>query len=416
MNDVIVGMGEVLWDMLPEGKKIGGAPANFAYHVSQYGFDGYVVSAVGDDKLGNEILESFNNRRLNYLIQRVPYPTGMVQIELDEAGIPCYEIKENVAWDNIPFTVDLEKLAKKTRAVCFGSLAQRNTVSRETINRFLDVMSDAAGQYRVFDVNLRQGFYDKEILCNSMKRCNILKINDEELIAVSRMFESLFVHAGEQDLARAQRHAAPCPLDDILARVFPPVVIISLITRAVPAFFRLDAQHHALAAERLGHLGNDALVLDGRGIDGRLVRPHLKNAPHIVHTAQAATYRDGNEHVVRGAPHDSRQVVAVVQTGDDVHIQQFVDTLPVIICREIMRVSQLAQSFQLNPLYQMVVLYVQTGDEAYFFRHAASSFNVFRQARRNCIRNPPQRAYGVTPTGHSGTSRCAVNGSGPPGA
>ena len=189
MNDVIVGMGEVLWDMLPEGKKIGGAPANFAYHVSQYGFDGYVVSAVGDDKLGNEILESFNNRRLNYLIQRVPYPTGTEQIELDEAGIPCYEIKENVAWDNIPFTVDLEKLAKKTRAVCFGSLAQRNTVSRETINRFLDVMSDAAGQYRVFDVNLRQGFYDKEILCNSMKRCNILKINDEELIAVSRMFE-----------------------------------------------------------------------------------------------------------------------------------------------------------------------------------------------------------------------------------
>ena len=189
MNDVIVGMGEVLWDMLPEGKKIGGAPANFAYHVSQYGFDGYVVSAVGDDKLGNEILESFNNRRFNYLIQRVPYPTGTVQIELDEAGIPCYEIKENVAWDNIPFTVDLEKLAKKTRAVCFGSLAQRNTVSRETINRFLDVMSDAAGQYRVFDVNLRQGFYDKEILCNSMKRCDILKINDEELIAVSRMFE-----------------------------------------------------------------------------------------------------------------------------------------------------------------------------------------------------------------------------------
>lgn len=155
MSDVIVGMGEVLWDMLPEGKKIGGAPANFAYHVSQYGFDGCVVSAVGDDKLGNEILESFNNRRFNYLIQRVPYPTGTVQIELDEAGIPCYEIKENVAWDNIPFTDDLEKLAKKTRAVCFGSLAQRNTVSRETINRFLDVMSDAAGQYRVFDVNLR---------------------------------------------------------------------------------------------------------------------------------------------------------------------------------------------------------------------------------------------------------------------
>ena len=188
MNDIIVGMGEALWDVLPEGKKIGGAPANFAYHVSQFGFDSRVVSAVGEDKLGNEILKNFDAKKLNYLIEKVPYPTGTVQVELDPNGVPMYDIKENVAWDNIPFTSALEELAKKTRSVCFGSLAQRSVVSRETINSFLSAMPDGEGQCKIFDVNLRQGFYTKEILCNSMKRCNILKINDEELVTVSRMF------------------------------------------------------------------------------------------------------------------------------------------------------------------------------------------------------------------------------------
>ncbi len=185
---MIVGMGEALWDVLPEGKKIGGAPANFAYHVSQFGFNSRVVSAVGDDKLGNEILENFSEKNLNFLIEKVPYPTGTVQVELDDEGIPCYDIKEGVAWDNIPFTPALEELAKQTRAVCFGSLAQRSVVSRETINKFLDAMPDDNGQLRIFDINLRQNFYTKEILCNSMERCNILKINDEELVTVSRMF------------------------------------------------------------------------------------------------------------------------------------------------------------------------------------------------------------------------------------
>lgn len=185
---MIVGMGEALWDVLPEGKKIGGAPANFAYHVSQFGFNSRVVSAVGDDKLGNEILENFSEKNLNFLIEKVPYPTGTVQVELDNEGVPCYDIKEGVAWDNIPFTPALEELAKQTRAVCFGSLAQRSVVSRETINKFLDAMPDDNGQLRIFDINLRQNFYTKEILCNSMERCNILKINDEELVTVSRMF------------------------------------------------------------------------------------------------------------------------------------------------------------------------------------------------------------------------------------
>ncbi len=185
---VVVGMGEALWDVLPEGKKIGGAPANFAYHISQFGLDSCVVSAVGDDALGAEIVENFDKKDLKHLIATVPYPTGTVQVEIDQAGIPQYEIKENVAWDNIPYTAHLENLAGRTRAVCFGSLAQRNVVSRSTINRFLDAMPHDEDNLIVFDVNLRQGFYNKEILCNSMSRCNILKINDEELVTVSRMF------------------------------------------------------------------------------------------------------------------------------------------------------------------------------------------------------------------------------------
>ena len=186
-NTIVVGIGEALWDVLPEGKKIGGAPANFAYHVSQFGLPSRVVSAVGEDKLGTEILENFYEKKLYSMIERVPYPTGTVQVELDAEGIPCYDIKEGVAWDNIPYTSALEGLAKQTSAVCFGSLAQRSVVSRETINKFLDAMPEG-NTLKVFDINLRQGFYTKEILCNSFKRCNVLKINDEELVTVSRMF------------------------------------------------------------------------------------------------------------------------------------------------------------------------------------------------------------------------------------
>ena len=122
------------------------------------------------------------------MIEQVPYPTGTVQVELDAEGVPCYDIKEGVAWDNIPYTNALEGLAHCTRAVCFGSLAQRSVVSRETINRFLDAMPVTDETLKIFDVNLRQGFYTKEILCNSFQKCNILKINDEELVTVSRMF------------------------------------------------------------------------------------------------------------------------------------------------------------------------------------------------------------------------------------
>ena len=187
MEDLVVGMGEVLWDVLPEGKKIGGAPANFAYHVSQFGLPGCVVSAVGDDALGREILDNFDAKGLNYLIDVVGYPTGTVDVTLDADGIPQYEINENVAWDHIPYTRSLEDTARRTKAICFGSLAQRSEESRTTIHRFLDAMPKNSDTLVVFDINLRQDFYSKEILCESMKRCNILKINDEELEAISVM-------------------------------------------------------------------------------------------------------------------------------------------------------------------------------------------------------------------------------------
>lgn len=187
-SDIIVGLGEALWDVLPEGKKLGGAPANFAYHVKQFGFNSMAVSAVGDDKLGEETLAALNSKGLDYIMAQVPYPTGTVQVTLDENGVPTYNIRENVAWDNIPFTQELEDLARNCRAVCFGSLAQRNIVSRETIYKFLDAMPTGEGRLRIFDINLRQNFYTKEIIAESLFRCNILKINDEELVAIGRMF------------------------------------------------------------------------------------------------------------------------------------------------------------------------------------------------------------------------------------
>ena len=184
----VVGLGEVLWDVLPEGKKLGGAPANFAYHAGQFlGSDNTIaISALGEDQLADETIEALREHNLNDLLPRVPYPTGTVQVSLAEGGLPTYDIKENVAWDNIPFADDIAAIARNCRAVCFGSLAQRNIVSRTTIQKFLDATPDDC--LKIFDINLRQQFYTKEIIQESIRRCNILKINDEELVLIGRMF------------------------------------------------------------------------------------------------------------------------------------------------------------------------------------------------------------------------------------
>ena len=182
----IVGLGEILFDVLPSGSQLGGAPANFAYHAGQHGLHSVAVSAVGKDMLGDEALRLLDEKHLKYVMPRVDFPTGTVQVELDKEGVPTYDIKQGVAWDNIPFTDDIKEVAVNAGAVCWGSLAQRNEVSRKMIYDFLDHTPDDC--LKIFDINLRQNFYTKEVICESLKRCNVLKINDEELVTIGRLF------------------------------------------------------------------------------------------------------------------------------------------------------------------------------------------------------------------------------------
>lgn len=181
----VVGIGEILWDMLPQGKQLGGAPANFAYHVCRLGGNGWAVSAISDDPLGNEINEILSTKKLYTALAEVSAPTGTVQVTLDAAGVPSYDITENVAWDMIPFTPALEEMAKETEAVCFGTLAQRSEISRNTIMKFISCMP--ADSLKVYDINLRQNYYSEEIIRKSLEVSDILKINDEELETVSAL-------------------------------------------------------------------------------------------------------------------------------------------------------------------------------------------------------------------------------------
>ncbi len=185
-NKYCVGLGEILFDVLPTGAQLGGAPANFAYHAGQHGLHSVAVSAIGNDELGEEALRILDEKRLKYVLPRVDYPTGTVQVELDAEGVPTYDIKQGVAWDNIPFTDDIREVAVNCGAVCWGSLAQRSEASRKAIYEFLD--HTPADCLKIFDINLRQNFYNKDIICDSLKRCNVLKINDEELVTLGRLF------------------------------------------------------------------------------------------------------------------------------------------------------------------------------------------------------------------------------------
>lgn len=184
-GDLVVGIGEVLFDVLPTGRKLGGAPGNFAYHIAEQGFSSLAVSAVGEDSLGDEAVAGLEQKGLAALLPRVQFPTGTVQVTLDAAGVPTYEIKTGVAWDYIPWTEEMKSAALRCAAVCWGTLAQRNAVSRATIGKFLEsVPKDCL---KIFDINLRQSFYTKEIIEESLRRADILKINDEELVVVGQM-------------------------------------------------------------------------------------------------------------------------------------------------------------------------------------------------------------------------------------
>lgn len=187
MGKKVVGIGEILWDVFPEGKVLGGAPANFAYHATQLGLEGYAISAIGKDDLGEEVLEVLKGKPLQYMLEETNYPTGTVKVTLNGNGIPEYEICENVAWDNIPLTAGMKELAKQADAVCFGSLAQRHQVSRSTIQAFVGLVD--ANALKIFDINLRQSFFNKAIIVDSLQMANILKINEEELVRVAGLLD-----------------------------------------------------------------------------------------------------------------------------------------------------------------------------------------------------------------------------------
>ncbi len=185
----IVGLGEILWDMLPDGKQLGGAPANFAYHTSQLGHRGVIVSALGADALGDEVRALLAERAIKHHLPSVDFPTGSVQIQLDERGIPQYEICEDVAWDHIAWSSELSTLAAETRCVVFGSLAQRHEESRASIQRFLREMRQGDDVLKIFDINLRQHYYSKELIESSLMLCNVLKINDDEILVIQDLYE-----------------------------------------------------------------------------------------------------------------------------------------------------------------------------------------------------------------------------------
>lgn len=186
-NDQVVGIGEALVGHAARRRaKSAELPPISPTTWSQFGFAATAVSAVGRDPLGDGIVAEFDARGLHHDLARVEYPTGTVEVSLDAQGIPCYDIRTEVAWDHIPFTAGLQQLAARTRCICFGSLAQRNPDSRRTIQRFLDAMPETS--LRVFDINLRQQFYGREVVEESLGRCNVLKINDEEIVILSRMF------------------------------------------------------------------------------------------------------------------------------------------------------------------------------------------------------------------------------------
>jgi len=196
----VAGIGELLWDMLPQGKQLGGAPCNFAYHASQAGCESFVVSAIGTDASGDEILAKLDALELDkgYIQRTHDYPTGTVTVTVDANGIPTYIIHENVAWDNIEWNPPLEILAKSMDAVCFGSLAQRSTVSKHTILKFLKATRTDC--LRIFDINLRQAFYATDTIIQSLVLANILKLNEDELPVVA----DLLGLQGDEDQLLAQ--------------------------------------------------------------------------------------------------------------------------------------------------------------------------------------------------------------------
>ncbi len=187
----VIGMGEVLWDLLPDGKILGGAPVNFAYHAMQLGAVGVAVSSVGNDELGREIMDSVNSKGVENCIAVNDHPTGTVGVTLKD-GKPDYTIYENVAWDFIELTPEAIKMLQQADAICFGTLAQRSAVSHSAIQKALKLVPENC--LKVYDINLRQKYYSKELISESLSIADVFKINDDEV----ELFKHLFGFEGSE--------------------------------------------------------------------------------------------------------------------------------------------------------------------------------------------------------------------------
>jgi fructokinase len=188
MQFKIIGIGEVLWDLLPSGKQLGGAPANFAYHARSLGADARIISRVGNDENGRQIISRLQQLGLSTdCVETDPVvPTGTVSVELTSDGQPHYIIHQNVAWDHLIGEGNAERAITQADATCFGTLAQRSETSRTNILRLLQIAPQ--NSLRILDVNLRQQYFSREIIENSLRHANALKVNDAELPLIAEMF------------------------------------------------------------------------------------------------------------------------------------------------------------------------------------------------------------------------------------
>lgn len=206
MSFSVVGIGEVLWDLLPDGPQLGGAPANFACHAAALGANACVITRVGEDELGQRILKRFETMGLPLKTVQVDSdaPTGTARVTLNHLGVPRFHFQENVAWDRLQMSESLLEVIRTADAICFGSLAQRNPISRKTIQHLLAVAREDA--LRIFDVNMRDKFYSREIIQDSLRLANGLKLNSDELAVLSELFS---IHGSPQNLIESLAERYP---------------------------------------------------------------------------------------------------------------------------------------------------------------------------------------------------------------
>ena len=185
----LIGIGELLWDEFPGSRTLGGAPANFAFHANRLGTQGIVVSRIGKDRSGQEILAELERRNIPNILSIDPFhPTGRVSVKIDSKGSPDYIIHENSSWDYLSIEPDMETIARQADVVCFGTLAQRNSIAAQAIRKFISITPENCLKF--FDVNLRQAYFSKSIIKECLDLANILKLNHEELDLISKMFLS----------------------------------------------------------------------------------------------------------------------------------------------------------------------------------------------------------------------------------